>query len=65
MFADAYKSVKSVVVVDDIERLIDYNEIGYRYSNVILQALLVLFKKRPPPVCTVLSGGLWDLLGVH
>eukprot|EP00040_Diaphanoeca_grandis_P037746 m.249273 g.249273 ORF g.249273 m.249273 type:complete len:743 (-) comp33871_c4_seq1:177-2405(-) len=49
VFSDAYKSTKSVIVVDDIERLIEFNVIGHRYSNVVLQALLVLFKKRPPP----------------
>eukprot|EP00041_Stephanoeca_diplocostata_P039742 m.1637665 g.1637665 ORF g.1637665 m.1637665 type:complete len:754 (+) comp26004_c0_seq1:96-2357(+) len=48
IFEDAYKSKFSAVVVDDIERLIDYNEIGYRFSNVVLQALLVLIKKAPP-----------------
>mmetsp|Transcript_28133 Transcript_28133/g.73765 ORF Transcript_28133/g.73765 Transcript_28133/m.73765 type:complete len:379 (+) Transcript_28133:182-1318(+) len=49
VFEDAYKSPFSVVVVDDIERLIDFNEVGARFSNFVLQALLVLFKKAPPP----------------
>ena len=49
VFEDAYKSVNSVVVVDDIERLIEFVEIGNRFSNDILQALLVLIKKAPPP----------------
>jgi vesicle-fusing ATPase len=49
VFEDAYKSPFSVVVVDDIERLIDFNEVGARFSNFVLQALLVLFKKLPPP----------------
>lgn len=48
IFEDAYKSPRSVIVVDDIERLIDYVEIGHRFSNAVLQVLLVLFKKRPP-----------------
>eukprot|EP00039_Didymoeca_costata_P018631 m.334288 g.334288 ORF g.334288 m.334288 type:complete len:750 (-) comp17328_c0_seq1:1265-3514(-) len=49
VFEDAYKSVRSVVVIDDIERLIDFVEIGMRFSNDLLQALLVLVKKTPPP----------------
>uniref|UniRef100_A0A3B3UKH0 Vesicle-fusing ATPase n=3 Tax=Poecilia latipinna TaxID=48699 RepID=A0A3B3UKH0_9TELE len=48
VFDDAYKSQLSCVVVDDIERLLDYVPIGPRFSNLVLQALLVLLKKPPP-----------------
>uniref|UniRef100_A0A8C1SQL9 Vesicle-fusing ATPase n=1 Tax=Cyprinus carpio TaxID=7962 RepID=A0A8C1SQL9_CYPCA len=48
VFDDAYKSQLSCVVVDDIERLLDYVPIGPRFSNLVLQALLVLLKKTPP-----------------
>lgn len=48
VFDDAYRSTLSVVVVDNIERLLDYGPIGPRYSNLTLQALLVLLKKQPP-----------------
>merc|ERR1711937_172184 len=34
--------------LDDIERLIDYVPIGPRFSNAVLQTLLVLLKKVPP-----------------
>ena len=47
-FDDAYKSTLSCIVVDNIERLLDYGPIGPRYSNLTLQALLVLLKKQPP-----------------
>ena len=50
MFTDSYKSVCSMIVVDDIERLLDYAPIGQKYSNTILQTLLVFLKKLPPPV---------------
>ncbi|NXS65216.1 NSF ATPase, partial [Pandion haliaetus] len=50
IFDDAYKSQLSCVVVDDIERLLDYVPIGPRFSNLVLQALLVLLKKAPPQV---------------
>jgi vesicle-fusing ATPase len=49
VFEDAYKSPLSVIVVDDIERLLDYVPIGPRFSNAVLQTLLVLLKRQPPP----------------
>lgn len=48
IFDDAYKSSISCILVDNIERLLDYGSIGPRYSNLVLQALLVLLKKEPP-----------------
>lgn len=48
VFDDAYRSTLSCIVVDNIERLLDYGPIGPRYSNITLQALLVLLKKQPP-----------------
>ncbi|KAJ2710542.1 transport between ER and Golgi ATPase protein [Coemansia spiralis] len=48
IFHDAYKSPLSLVVVDDIERLLEWVPIGARFSNSVLQTLLVLIKKHPP-----------------
>ena len=48
VFEDAYKSPLSLIILDDVERLIEFIHIGPRFSNVILQALLVLVKKCPP-----------------
>ncbi|KAK2436751.1 cell division cycle protein [Trifolium repens] len=48
VFEDAYKSPLSVIVLDDIERLLEYVAIGPRFSNLISQTLLVLLKKLPP-----------------
>ena len=39
IFKDAYKSNLSLIILDDIERLIDYIDMGPRFSNVVLQAL--------------------------
>nr|XP_019799981.1 vesicle-fusing ATPase isoform X5 [Tursiops truncatus]XP_030705919.1 vesicle-fusing ATPase isoform X5 [Globicephala melas] len=61
IFDDAYKSQLSCVVVDDIERLLDYVPIGPRFSNLVLQALLVLLKKAPPQLPAI--GLLQTLLG--
>jgi vesicle-fusing ATPase len=48
VFEDAYKSPLSVIVLDDIERLLEHVAIGPRFSNLISQTLLVLLKKLPP-----------------
>ncbi|KAI7877416.1 AAA-domain-containing protein [Lichtheimia hyalospora FSU 10163] len=48
VFNDSYKSPFSVIVIDNIERLVDWVPIGPRFSNAVLQALLVLIKKKPP-----------------
>ncbi|KAK8808497.1 hypothetical protein WA158_008398 [Blastocystis sp. Blastoise] len=48
IFTDAYRSPLSMIILDDLERLIEYVHLGPRFSNAVLQALLVLIKKPPP-----------------
>jgi len=48
IFSDSYKSPLSVIVVDNLERLLDFTPIGPRFSNTVLQTLMVLFQRRPP-----------------
>lgn len=48
LFDDAYKSPLSFIILDDIERLMEYVPIGPRFSNAVLQTILVLLKKPPP-----------------
>jgi len=48
VFEDAYKSSQSMIIIDDVERIIEFMPIGYRYSAAILQTLLVYLKKIPP-----------------
>jgi vesicle-fusing ATPase len=48
IFTDSYRSSLSLIVIDDIERLLEYVPIGPRFSNVILQTLMILVKKMPP-----------------
>ncbi|KAA8526124.1 hypothetical protein F0562_007776 [Nyssa sinensis] len=50
VFEDAYKLPLSIIILDDIERLLEYGAIGPCFSNDISQILLVLLKKRPPKV---------------
>ncbi|KAL7941625.1 AAA domain-containing protein [Trichoderma barbatum] len=47
-FADAYKSAASILILDDFERLIGWNPIGPRFSNVMLEALTTLIVSKPP-----------------
>src|SRR5205807_10410793 len=48
VFMDAYKSPLNVVIVDNVERILEFVPIGPRFSNPILQTLLVLLRKQPP-----------------
>jgi vesicle-fusing ATPase len=48
IFDDAYKSPLSVVLIDNIERIVEWVPIGPRFSNAVLQALMVLLGKEPP-----------------
>ena len=48
IFMDAYKSPMSVVVMDSIERIVEWVPIGPRFSNPILQTLVTLLRKQPP-----------------
>jgi len=48
VFDDAYRSPLSIIIIDNIERLVEYVAIGPRFSNHILQTLLVVLKRVPP-----------------
>ncbi|KAJ3670984.1 hypothetical protein LUZ60_008410 [Juncus effusus] len=50
VFEDAYKSELSVVILEDIERLINYVPIGLRFSDLILSTLSDQLKRLPPNV---------------
>ena len=53
-FVDSQNSALGLIVVDDIERLIDWAPKSGTYSNSVLQALVVLFKRQPPTVANCL-----------
>lgn len=42
------QSPLSFIILDEIERLLEYVAIGPRFSNTVLQTILVLLKKTPP-----------------
>jgi vesicle-fusing ATPase len=48
VFMDAYKSPLNIVIVDNVERILEFVPIGPRFSNPVLQTLLVLLRKQPP-----------------
>ena len=47
VFQNAYKSQEALIVIDNIERLIEYVSYGPRFSAKVLDALTVLLKKIP------------------
>ena len=48
IFVDSYKSPLSIIFIDEIERIIEFSPIGPRFSNTVLQTILVLIRKVPP-----------------
>ncbi|OTB04896.1 hypothetical protein M426DRAFT_320473 [Hypoxylon sp. CI-4A] len=47
-FSDAYKSALSIVILDSVEKIIDWNPIGPRFSNAVVQYLGAVLETRPP-----------------
>lgn len=48
VFEKAYKSDRSVIILDGIGSLIEYTSMGPRFSNQLLQTIMVLIGKVPP-----------------
>ncbi|EMR62261.1 hypothetical protein MGN70_000535 [Eutypa lata] len=48
VFADAHKSPLSIVILDRIEALIDWNPIGLRFSNAVVQYISAILQTTPP-----------------
>lgn len=46
-FDDAYKSKRSLIILDDIERICEFVDVGKRVNNLLLQAVSVLCSKVP------------------
>lgn len=57
LFQDSRRSPLSILILDDLERMVDYSAVGMRYSNSVLQALLVLLRSPVPPNCKLLVIG--------
>jgi len=48
IFENGYKSSNSLIILDNIEKLIEYTRIGPRFNNLLLQNLSIFIKKLPP-----------------
>ena len=60
IFNDAYKSKDSLIIIDSIERLVEFVKVGsnVNYSNAMIQNLLTLLLKKPTnPECKLLVVG--------
>lgn len=64
VFEDAHKSPRSIIILDNLERLLSYVPIGPRFSNEVLQTLLVLLRKTPPKGRKLLVIGTTSSLGI-
>jgi vesicle-fusing ATPase len=47
VFENAYKSLESAIVIDDLDAIIEFSPYGPRFASKILQAVLVLLKCLP------------------
>jgi len=72
VFEDAYKSDASVVIIDDLERLLGYVEMGPRFSAMVLSAIKILCRKEPSEkgrsICIIATSGsarMLEDLGLH
>ncbi|PRT53906.1 Vesicular-fusion protein SEC18 [Wickerhamiella sorbophila] len=48
VFLDAYKSPLSAVIVDQLEDIIEYNAVGPRFSNTVIQVINVCVQRYAP-----------------
>ena len=55
-FEHAYMTPLAMILIDDVERLLEYANVcnSVKFSNMVLQALLVLLKRRPPSRCRLM-----------
>ncbi|KAK2610171.1 hypothetical protein N8I77_003624 [Diaporthe amygdali] len=63
-FTDAFKSPLSILIIDDIEGLIEWNPVGPRMSNTVLQTLRALLRTIPPKNHRILVMGTTSRRGV-
>ncbi|EKE39654.1 hypothetical protein ENUP19_0080G0104 [Entamoeba nuttalli] len=48
VFTDAYRSTQSVIIIDDLERVLEYTPFGPRFDNTVLHLLLAYIRKPVP-----------------
>ena len=53
LFTESYKSKYSIIILDDIERIIGYTRVGPRFDVNILQTLMIMIKKPPTSDCSL------------
>ncbi|CAK9225512.1 unnamed protein product [Sphagnum troendelagicum] len=65
VFDDAYKSPLSIIILDDIERLVEYVPLGPCVSRSILGTILDLLQKIPPQGSKLLVIGTSSIILEH
>jgi len=46
IFHDITKSNQTLLILDDVETIVSYSHVGPRFSNAVVQALMVILKKK-------------------
>lgn len=71
-FDDAYKSKQSLIIIDDLDRILEYVEVGKRFNTNILAAFMVVIKRRPPKsehslgiICTCSNVSFLQEFGIY
>jgi vesicle-fusing ATPase len=58
VFNDAYKCNNSLIIIDNIERIIEFVRTGPDFNNNVMQTLFALLNKIPPnPDCKLMVIG--------
>lgn len=56
LFYNSYKSPEAIIILDNIERLIEYIDIGPRFSNTLVQTLATLITNVPRTTKVLIIG---------
>lgn len=56
LFYNSYKSPEAIIILDNIERLIEYIDIGPRFSNTLVQTLATLITNVPKTTKLLIIG---------
>lgn len=62
-FENAYKSEKSIIILDDVERLISFSNYNKQFSNIILQTIITLINYYSTNhICIILTSSNFTLM---
>ena len=66
VFSDAYKSNLSIILIDNVEKMIDWSPIGPRFSNAVVGTLATSLRQKPPKgrrLLVLVTSSRYEVLG--